>query len=145
MELGGKLLNSLRFKTQFLKRLQIVSAVDGATHTQEDDVESNGCSLENVAEIFVLLLCAEIFVLLPINQLGLVLLCSAGSKIYVMQYSCRSVICLVSEKSFFYSKEFAILSMATLMFTLRWAADPAMPDSPTFVASNYPQCRPFGS
>ena len=57
MELGGKLLNSLRIKTQFLKRLQSVSVVDGATHTQKDDVESNGGSLENVAEIFVLFLC----------------------------------------------------------------------------------------
>jgi len=57
MELGGKLLNSLRIKTQFLERLQSVSVVDGATHTQEDDVESNGGSLENVAEIFVLFLC----------------------------------------------------------------------------------------
>ena len=41
MELGGKLLNSLRIKTQFLKRLQSASVVDGATHTQKDDVESN--------------------------------------------------------------------------------------------------------
>jgi hypothetical protein len=56
-ELGGKLLNSLRIKTQFLERLQSMIVVDGATHTQEDDVESNGCSLENVAEIFVLFLC----------------------------------------------------------------------------------------
>ena len=57
MELGGKLLNSLRSKTQFFERLQSVSVVDGATHTQKDDVESNGGSLENVAEIFVLFLC----------------------------------------------------------------------------------------
>jgi len=58
MELGGKLLNSLRIKTQFLERLQYVSVVDGATHTQKDDVESNGGSLENVAEIvFVLFFC----------------------------------------------------------------------------------------
>jgi hypothetical protein len=28
MELGGKLLNSLRFETQFLERLQSVSVVD---------------------------------------------------------------------------------------------------------------------
>ena len=57
MELGN-LVNSLRIKTQFLERLQSVSVVDGATHTQEDDVESNGGSLlENVAEIFVLFLC----------------------------------------------------------------------------------------
>ena len=41
MELVGKLLNSLRIKTQFLKRLQSASVVDGATHTQKDDVESN--------------------------------------------------------------------------------------------------------
>jgi hypothetical protein len=42
MELGGKLLNSLRIETQFLERLQSVSVVDGATHTQKNDVESNG-------------------------------------------------------------------------------------------------------
>jgi hypothetical protein len=57
MELGGKLLNSLRIKTQFIERFQSLSVVDGATHTQKDDVESNGGSLESVAEIFVLLLC----------------------------------------------------------------------------------------
>ena len=57
IELGGKLLNSLRIKTQFFERLQSVSVVDGATHTQEDDVEGNGGSMENVAEIFVLFLC----------------------------------------------------------------------------------------
>ena len=51
MELEGKLLNSLRIKTQFLERLQSVSVVDGATHTQKDDVESNGGSLENVAKV----------------------------------------------------------------------------------------------
>ena len=33
MELGGKLLNSLRIKTQFVERLQSVSDVDGAAHT----------------------------------------------------------------------------------------------------------------
>ena len=27
--------------------------VDGATHTQKGDVESNGGSLENVAEVFI--------------------------------------------------------------------------------------------
>ena len=57
MELGGKLLNSLRIKTKFLERLQSGSVVDGAAHTQKDEVESNGGSLENVAEIFVLFLC----------------------------------------------------------------------------------------
>ena len=34
MKLGGKLLYSLRIKTQFLERLQSVRVVDGATHTQ---------------------------------------------------------------------------------------------------------------
>ena len=32
-ELRGKLLNSLKVKTQFLERLQSVSVVDGAIHT----------------------------------------------------------------------------------------------------------------
>ena len=63
MELGGKLLNSLRIETQFLERLQSVSVVDGATHTQKDDMENNGGSLENVAEIFVLFLCGVQLVL----------------------------------------------------------------------------------
>jgi hypothetical protein len=64
MELGGKLLNSLRIKTQFcVKRLQSVSVVDGAAHTQKDDVESNGGSLENGAEVFVLFLCGVQLVL----------------------------------------------------------------------------------
>jgi hypothetical protein len=34
-----------------------VSVVDGAAHTQKDDVESNGSSLENVAKVVVLFLC----------------------------------------------------------------------------------------
>ena len=75
MELGGKLLNFLRIKTQFLKRLQIVNVVDGATHTQKDDVESNGGSLANVAEIFLLFLCgvqlvlrSGVFTLLDIDE-----------------------------------------------------------------------------
>ena len=63
MELGGKLLNSLRIETRFFRRLQSVGVVDGATHTQKDDVKSNGGSLENVAEIFVLLLCGVQLVL----------------------------------------------------------------------------------
>ena len=50
MELGGTLLDSLRIETQFLERLQSVSVVDGVAHTQKDDVESNGGSLENVAQ-----------------------------------------------------------------------------------------------
>jgi len=62
MELGGKLLNSLRIETQFLERLQSVGVVDGAAHTQKD-VESNGGSLENVAKVFVLFLCGVLLVL----------------------------------------------------------------------------------
>jgi len=63
MKLGGKLLNSLRIDTQFFERLQSVGVVDGAAHTQKDDVESNGGSLENVAKIFVLFLCGVQLVL----------------------------------------------------------------------------------
>jgi hypothetical protein len=46
MEFGGKLLSSLRIMIQFLERLESVSVVDGAAHTQKNDVESNGGSLE---------------------------------------------------------------------------------------------------
>ena len=63
MEFGGKLLNSLRIVTQFLERLQSVSVVDGAAHTQQDDVESNGGSLESFAKVFVLFLCGVQLVL----------------------------------------------------------------------------------
>jgi hypothetical protein len=63
MELGGKLLNSLRIETQFFERPQIVGVVDVAAHTQKDDVESNGGSLENVAKVFVLFLCGVQLVL----------------------------------------------------------------------------------
>ena len=64
MHLGGKLLtNSLRIETQFLERLQSVSVVDGAAHTQKDDVESNGGSLKNVAKVFLLFHCGVQLVL----------------------------------------------------------------------------------
>jgi len=63
MELGGKLLSSLRIETQFLERLQSVSVVDGAAHTQKDEVKSNRGSLENVAKVFVLFLCGVQLVL----------------------------------------------------------------------------------
>jgi hypothetical protein len=63
MELGGKLLNSLRIKTQFLEKLQSVSVVDGAAHDQKDDVEGNGGFLESVAKVFVLFLCSVQLVL----------------------------------------------------------------------------------
>ena len=63
MELGGKLRGSLKIETQFLERLQSVSVVDGAAHTQKDDVKSNRGSLENVAKVFVLFLCGVQLVL----------------------------------------------------------------------------------
>ena len=75
MELGGKLLNSLRIKTQFFERLQREIVVDGAAHTQKDGVESNGGSLENDAEIFVQFLCSVqlalrsgVFTMLDLNE-----------------------------------------------------------------------------
>jgi len=40
-----------------------VSVVDGAAHTQKDDVESKGGSLENAAEVFMLFLCGVQLVL----------------------------------------------------------------------------------
>ena len=40
-----------------------MSVVDGATHTQKDDAESNGGSLENSAKVFVLFLCGVQLVL----------------------------------------------------------------------------------
>jgi len=40
-----------------------VCVVDGAAHTQKDDVESNRGSLENVAKVFVLFLCGVQLVL----------------------------------------------------------------------------------
>jgi len=63
MELGGKLLKYLRIETQFFERLQSVGVVDGAAHTQKDDVEGNGGSSENVAKVFVLFLCGVYLVL----------------------------------------------------------------------------------
>jgi hypothetical protein len=56
MKLGSKFLNSLRIKTQLLKRLQRVIVVDGATHSQKDGVEGNGGSLKDGAEAFMLFL-----------------------------------------------------------------------------------------
>ena len=56
MKLGSKFLNSLRIKTQLLRRLQRVIVVDGATHSQKDGVESNGGSLKDGAEAFMLFL-----------------------------------------------------------------------------------------
>ena len=57
MKLGSKFLNSLRIKTQLLKRLQRVIVVDGATHSQNDGVEGDGGFLKGGAEAFMLFLC----------------------------------------------------------------------------------------
>ena len=87
MELGGGRLNALRvrIKTQFLERLQSVTVVDGATHTQKDDVESNGGSLEIVAEVFVLFLCgvklvlrSGVFTILDLDMVESAMSCSNG-------------------------------------------------------------------
>jgi hypothetical protein len=56
MKLGGKLLSSLRVKTQLLKRPQCVIVVNDAAHSQKDSVEGNGGSFRDGAEAFVLLL-----------------------------------------------------------------------------------------
>ena len=40
-----------------------MDVVDGAAHTQKDDVESNGGSLENFVEVSVLFLCGVQLVL----------------------------------------------------------------------------------
>ena len=40
-----------------------MSVVNGAVHTQKDDVESNGGSFENVAKVFLLSLCGVQLVL----------------------------------------------------------------------------------
>jgi len=45
MKLGSKFLNSLRIKTQLLKRLQRGIVLNGATHSQKDGVEGNEGSL----------------------------------------------------------------------------------------------------
>ena len=61
MKLGGKHLKSLKIKTQLLKRIQHVIAVDDATDFQKDGVEGNGGSLKDGAEAFVLFLhCAQL-------------------------------------------------------------------------------------
>jgi hypothetical protein len=44
--LEANFLTLLRIQTQFFERLQSVGVVDGAAHTQKDDVKSNGGSLE---------------------------------------------------------------------------------------------------
>ena len=60
MKLGSvKFLNSLRVKTQLLKRPQHVIVVDGVTHP----VEGNGGSLDVGAEAFMLFLCGAQLVL----------------------------------------------------------------------------------
>jgi hypothetical protein len=57
MKLEGKFLNSMRNRTQLFKKLQRVTVVDGATHSQKDGVESNGGpSLKGGAGAFVVFL-----------------------------------------------------------------------------------------
>ena len=63
IKLGSKFFNSLKIKTQLLKRLQCVIVVYGATHSQKDGVEGNGGSLKDRAEAFVLFLCGAQLVL----------------------------------------------------------------------------------
>ena len=59
-----KFLDSFRIRTQLRKRLQrVFFAVDGTTHTQKDGVESNGGSLKDGAEAFMLFLCGAQLVL----------------------------------------------------------------------------------
>jgi len=53
MKLGSKFLTSLRVNTQIIKRLQGVSVVDGAIHSQKDGVEGNEGSLKDGAEAFI--------------------------------------------------------------------------------------------
>jgi len=43
----------LEAKTQHLKRLQHMIVIDGATHSQKNGVEGNGCSLKDGAEAFM--------------------------------------------------------------------------------------------
>ena len=56
VKLGSRYLNSLRIKTQLLKRFQHEIVVDSAAHSQKDGLEGNGGSLEDGAEAFVLFL-----------------------------------------------------------------------------------------
>ena len=59
----AKNLNSLRIKTQLLRKLQRVIVVDGATHSQKNCVEGDGGSLKDDAKVFVLFLCGVQLVL----------------------------------------------------------------------------------
>ena len=47
MKLGSKFLNSMQIEAQLLERPQRVIVVDGATHSQKDGVEGNGCLLKH--------------------------------------------------------------------------------------------------
>ena len=60
-----------------------MSVVDGAAHTQKDDVESNGGSLEHDAQVFVLFLCVVQLVLrsgvltvLDLNEVDVTPMCA---------------------------------------------------------------------
>ena len=91
MELGGKLLNSLRIETQVLERLQSVSVVDGAAHTQKDDVESNGGSLEKVAMV-----CA-----VPLRRsAGDIIEAHYGPFRHYATYICEGQLCVLSAETY---------------------------------------------
>ena len=81
MELGDKLLNSLRIETQFFKRLQSVSVVDGATHSPTPErmmwrvTEAPWRMLQR--SLFVLFLCgvqlvlrSGVFTILDLDKVG---------------------------------------------------------------------------
>ena len=63
MELGGKLLSSLRIETQFLERLQSVSVVDGAAHTQKVMWRVTEAPWRMLHNVLVLFLCGVQLVL----------------------------------------------------------------------------------
>jgi hypothetical protein len=46
IKLGSKFFSYLKIKTQLLKRLQRVIAVDGANHKQKNGVDGNGSRLK---------------------------------------------------------------------------------------------------
>jgi hypothetical protein len=54
MKLESKFLDSLRIKTQLLKRVKREIVADCAIHSQKDGVEGNGGSLKGGAEAFML-------------------------------------------------------------------------------------------
>ena len=77
MKLGSKFLDSLRIKTQLLKRLQREIVADCDTHSQKDGVEGNRGSLKGGAEAFMLslrgaqlVLRSSVFTVLDLNEVN---------------------------------------------------------------------------